>query len=112
LSHAASPGWKQGGLPGEKPFRGEGIAVSAGCVEHHFYNALHVPVDGLQSANVHAQPAGNGGAHLTAIKVLSFDFAGLENVVGQRAQNGFLLQREAESLHASEQTTLLVTHQR
>ena len=43
------------------------------------------------------------------IQILTFDFAGLQNVKGQRLKFCFLLQGKAKRLHAPKQASLLVT---
>ena len=56
FGHAAASGRKQGCMPSEEPFVGEGLIIMAGSVEHHFDNAFDVAVGGLEGSDVHTEP--------------------------------------------------------
>lgn len=88
-----------------------GLRVLGG-VEHHVHDAVHVPVRWRQGANVDAQAACHGGAHRVGVEQFAFDLAGLENILGQRAQHRLLTQAEAQVVHAPEQPTLGLMHLR
>ena len=109
LAHAAAPCREQRRMPGKEAVVREGPVEVLGGIERHFNNTLNVPVCGIRSGNVHAQPPGDGRTHLFRVQVLAFDFTGLDDVQRQCLQFGFLLEREAEALHPTQQAPLPVT---
>jgi hypothetical protein len=111
LLHAATPSGKQRRVPSEKPFAREYLIVMAGGVEHHLDDSLDPSVSGLQRTDVDAQPARNRRSHLIGFQLFALDRAALEHVRGQRSQDGFLPEVEAERFHASDQATLPMAHQ-
>ena len=87
-----------------------GSSILLGRVEHHLDDAFDIAVGGRQRADVHAQPAGDRGAHLIRVEDLTFDLARLEDILGQGLEHGLAAQREAKRLHAADQPALPVTH--
>ena len=77
-------------MPCEQPLGGERLVVMARGVEHHLDDALDVAVCRLEGADVHAEAAGDGGADLFGVELFAFDLAALENVGGERLQDGLL----------------------
>ena len=108
--HPAAPGREQRGVPSEQPFGAQRLGIALGRIEHHLDDAFDIAVAGNQSGNVHAEAAGNRGAHLLAIEMLALDLARLDHVFGQRLEDGLLAQREADGLHPPDQSPLPVTH--
>ena len=108
-AHAATPCGEQRRMPGKEAVVGEGLVKVLGGIERHFHNTLNVPVCGNRPGNVHAQPPGDGRAHLIRVQVLAFDFTGLDDIQCQCLQLGFLPEREAEALHPTQQAPLPVT---
>ena len=67
-------------------------------------------VDSLQSADVHSESSRDRRTNLVDVQFLALDLAAFENIFGQGLQHCFLLQLEAEALHAANQPALPVTH--
>ena len=110
LPQAAAPRRKQGRVPREEPFGCEWLTVVAGGVEDHLDDSLDVPVRRLQRADVHAEPAGDRRSHLVGFELFPLDLTALEDVGGQRPQDGFLPEFEAQRFHAADQPALPVAH--
>ena len=56
--HAAASRREEGGVPVKQPFIGQGFVEFFRGVEHHFDNALNIPVSRHEPGDVHAQPSG------------------------------------------------------
>ncbi len=96
-------------MPRNKPLAGERQIVTARRVQHHLNDALHVPVLRLQPSNVDSEPARNRGTDCVRVEPLTFDFAALEHVAGQRSQHGLLAELEPEAFHSADKPPLPVT---
>ena len=95
-------------MPGAQALVRERRGVALRGVERHLHNAVDVAVGGDQAADVEAQAARDGGAHLVLVQLLALDVAALENVLGQRLENGLVAERKAHALHAADQAALVV----
>src|SRR5581483_9659639 len=84
----------------------------SGGVEHHFDDALDVPVGGGQSADVHPQAARDRGTHLLAVEDFALDFAGLQDFLGEVLERRLAAQGKAQGLHAADQPALAMAHRR
>ena len=62
----------------------------------------------LQTRDVHAEVAGNGGTDLLLVEILPFDPACLYGILRESPQDRLLPEFEAEALHPADQPTLLV----
>jgi hypothetical protein len=93
-------------MPRKEPFGCERLVIVPGGVQHHFNDALDVPVRLLESANVHAEAARNRGSHLFRVKLFPLDLAALEHIGGQGFQDGFLAEIESEGFHVANQPAL------
>src|SRR3546814_3785328 len=89
---------------------GQRLGIVLRGVQHHFHDALDVAICFDQTADVHAETAGDGGAHLLPVQYLAFNLAGFDNVLGECLKHGFRAQREAKRLHVTNQTPLPVAH--
>jgi hypothetical protein len=85
-------GGKQRGMPAEQRSRGHRCMAVGGGIEHHLDHAFDVAIHRGQRADVHAQPAGDGGAHGFDIELLALDLAGLDHVLGERREAGLVAQ--------------------
>ena len=63
-----------------------------------------------QSANIHAQAAGDAGADGSDVQLLAFDLAGFDDILGQRHQAGLNAQGRTDVSQAPEQQTLRPAH--
>ena len=79
-----------------------------GHIEHHLDDAFDISIGRGQSADIDAKTACNRGPDLTAVKHLSFDLTGFEDIVGQGFENGFRPQLKAERFHPSDEASLLM----
>ena len=59
FGHAAASCRKQGCMPSEEPFVGEGLVVMAGGVEHHLDNAFDVAIGWGDRPDLDAEPSRN-----------------------------------------------------
>ena len=103
LAHAAASGRKERGVPGEEPLFGQRLRVVACGVEHHLDDAFDSAVGGDEPADVQAESPRDRRADLIGREFLALDLARLDDVLGQRAQMGFVAQIEAEPFHLPEQ---------
>ena len=78
----AVAGGEQCRVPAKQALGREGLVKVLGGVEHHVHHTVHVAVCGGKRTNVHAQPAGDGGAHGVQIQRLTFDGAGGDDFLG------------------------------
>lgn len=79
-------------------------------VQHHFHNALHISICGLEGADVNSQPAGDGGTDLPGIELFTFYFAALQDICSQRLQYSFLPKTESKGFHAADKSALKIAH--
>ena len=70
--------------PAEQPVGSQWLLKVLRGIEHHFNHPLDIAVCGHCSGNLHPEPPGDRGAHPVGFEDLAFDFAGLQNVEGQR----------------------------
>ena len=99
-------------MPAEQAFLGERLVVFLGGVEHHLDDALDIAVGGREGADIHAEAAGDRGAHLILVEDFAFDLAGFEDVLGQGLEDGLRAELEAEPFHPADEPPLPVTHGR
>ena len=97
-------------MPAEQPLVRQRLVIAARGVEHHLDDAFDVAVRGLEAADVEAQTPRHRRADLFGIELLTFDFAGLQDVFGQRFEDGFLLKAKAEAFHLPDEPPLPVTN--
>ena len=96
-------------MPAEQPLIRQRPVIVARGVEHHLDDAFDVAIRGLEAADVQAQTPRHRRADLFGVELLAFDFAGLQNVFGQRFEDGFLLKTKAEAFHVPDEPALPVT---
>ncbi len=80
-------------MPPEQAFRCQRLVVVLRRVQHHLHDAFDVTVRRLQPADVDSEPASDRRAHLLGVQLLAFDLAALQDVFGERAENGLLSER-------------------
>src|SRR5215813_1986494 len=96
---AAASGRKQCGVPAPQPVGREWTVIMLCRVEYHLNDAVDVPVGGLQSADLHAQPSRQRRSHLLQIETLAFDLAALHHVGGEGFESRLLIERKSQRLH-------------
>jgi hypothetical protein len=79
-----------------------------GGIERHFHNAFNIAVCRDCTGDVHAEPPGDRRPYLVGIQVFTFDFTGLQDIKGEGLKFRLSLEKEAEALHAAQQTALPV----
>ena len=89
-------------MPAKQPLGRQRLGIVLRGVQHHFDDAFDVAIGFDQTADIHAQAAGNGGANLLPVEQFALDLARFENIFGQGMENGFLTQRETKRLHAAD----------
>jgi hypothetical protein len=97
FGHAAAPCRKQGCMPSEEPFVGEGLVVMAGGVEHHFDDAFDVAVGGLEYSGIHAEPPGDRGPDLRGVEFLALYFTALEDIFCECLKDRLLAEVESDA---------------
>jgi hypothetical protein len=97
-------------MPAEQSFGGQWLVVVARGIEHHLDDAFDVAVCGLQRADIHAEPPGDGRAHLPGVEILPLDLAALQYIGGESLQDGFLTEVKSQRFHVPDQAALPVTH--
>src|SRR3546814_17259730 len=90
-------------------FGGQRLCIVLRGVEHHLHDAFDVAVGFDQAAEVHAETAGDGGAHQLPVEHPALDLAGFDNVLGLGLTPGLLTQREADRFHSTDTPALPVT---
>lgn len=106
----APAGRKQNVVPSEKAvFRERTVIVRCG-IDHDRNNALNVPVDGFQAANVNSKTARNRGANCLRIQFFSLDLAAFHDVLGKRFESSILTGGKSQRAHLTAKLTLLVTN--
>src|SRR4051794_37643567 len=83
---AASASREERGMPTDEPFIGQWLIVIECGIEQHLDNSINVAICRAVFANIDAEPAGDGGAHLCLIKMLAFDRARFEHVFSEREE--------------------------
>src|SRR5688572_17476398 len=78
--NTAMPCREQRRLPAKQALGGERLLKILCRVEHHFHDALHGPVCRNRAGNIHAESAGDRGAHLLSAEMFTFYFASLDNI--------------------------------
>ncbi|GAA0644684.1 hypothetical protein GCM10009101_17020 [Brevundimonas lenta] len=104
--HAATTGGEEGGVPTKEPVVGERLVVALSGVEHHLDDAFDVPVCRNETANVHPQATGDGGANLVLIEDFAFNLAGFEDVLGEGFKNRLCPELETQSRHSTGEPAL------
>ena len=99
-------------MPAKQSLIGKRLGEILGCIQHHLDHAIDIAVGGCKRTNIHAEPTRNGGANLLLIEAFTFDFAGFEDVFGERLENGFFLEGKSERLHLADQAALLLPDSR
>jgi len=77
-------------VPTEQPFVGERLSVFLVGVEHHLDDAIHMAVGRRQPERLHPQPTSDRCTDLVLVENFALDFAGLENILRQGAEHGFI----------------------
>ena len=95
-------------MPAQQPLLGQRRLEALGRVQQHLHHPLHGPVRRRQRPDVHAQAPGQGGTHLLPVERLAFDQARLQDVLGERLEDGLVLQGEAEAFHTPDEPALAV----
>ena len=111
-AQAAVSGGKQGGVPGEQPFFGQGCRVVPGGVERHLDDAVDAAIRRRQCAGIQAEAACDRRAHPVGGEDFAFDLARLHDILGERAQRGLAAHLGTQGLHAAKQFPLVVAHAR
>jgi hypothetical protein len=106
--HPAPPGGEQRRVPAEEALHGQRLVVVLRRVQHHLHDAFDVTVCRSQPADIHPEPTRDRRADLIGVQLLAFDFAALQHVFGERAENGLLSDPEAERLHLADKAPLQV----
>jgi hypothetical protein len=83
------------------------VIVTRG-VQHHLDDALHIPVDRLEAADLQAQLARDRGANLFQVQPFPLDLTSREHVGAEGLQDGFLPKLETEGFHVTDQPALLM----
>ncbi len=76
----AMPCREQRRLPAEQALGAERLLKILCGVEHHFHDALRVPVCRNRARYIHAESAGDRRAHLLSTEIFTFYFASLDNI--------------------------------
>lgn len=92
----------------EETFGGEGPAVVARGVEHHFDNAFDVAVRGGEGPDVDAEATGDGRTDLAGVKLFTLYLTALEDIGRECLEKSLLLEFEAEPFHALQEAALAV----
>src|SRR5688572_6553329 len=77
-----------------------------GGIQHHFDNAVDVTIRGDQAGDIHTEAPRDRGAHLVGVQALAFDFARFHDILGEGAEERFLLEPETEPFHPAEHAAL------
>ena len=93
-------------MPAEQTLGGECVGAMQGGIEHHLDHAFNVPIHRRDRPDVHAQAARDGGAYRFHVQQFTFDFAGLDHVLGQRGKTGLITQRQPHIGQTPQQKTL------
>ena len=93
-------------MPSKQPLFVERPCVVLRRIKHHFDHPFDITVSGGERADLDAEPASERGADLVRVELLAFDFAGFEDIFGERAQDRFAPQGNPERFHASDQLAL------
>jgi DNA-binding transcriptional regulator YiaG len=80
----------------------QGLAEAPGGVQHHFHDALHMPVGRFQRDDTHAGTAGYRGPDLVSVQLLTLALTALKDIGCQGLNNGFLPKIESEGLHLTD----------
>ena len=83
---------------------------SSSSVEHYLDDAVDMPVGRREGPRYQAPSGVLARAHLIDVEDLPLDLTRFQDILGQRAQYGFLAEPEAEGLHPADETALAVTH--
>jgi hypothetical protein len=79
-------------VPAKQALGRERLGVLLGGVQHHIDHAIHLAVGWdhivMFIANVHAQPAGDRGAHGVQVEGLAFNGAGGDDFLGEGLRRG------------------------
>src|SRR5262249_224635 len=77
---------------------------------HHLDDAFNTPIDDVHGGDIDAKAARERRADLLRVELLALDLAAFHRLFRQSFQGGFLLKREPERFHATDQSSLVVTH--
>ena len=78
------PSWKQRGMPAEQACLCHRRRTVRRRIEHHLDHAFDMTIRRCQSANIHAQAAGDAGADGSDVQLLAFDLAGFDDILATR----------------------------
>jgi hypothetical protein len=106
LEHSTVARGKQGGMPRVEPLFGKRFIVVLGGVEHHFDDALDVPIGRGQGADIHAESPRNRRTHMLSVEALALDLTRLEHLLREALERGLAPEREAQALHPAQKPPL------